>query len=413
MANGVREEIGNLAPVDGLRGIAVLWVVAFHFVVVRSAAGIADPWIAALARIPPLDAIARNGYLGVDLFFLLSGFLLAAPWFVHARAGIAPPSAPRFYARRVRRIVPAYYLQLLFLFTLVLPLLHGRKYWRSDLYVDSWNVVAHALFLHNTSPLTSGSLGANGALWTLAVEAQFYLLLPLAMPFFVRAPWRSFAAATALALAWQWGAAHGLREWVAMELAWGAHWSWSEANVRDVLAIQLPAFAAHLALGIALAGAFVRSRDTPRAALPRIALAALAIALLAAQFAGRIPVPKEHARMVPMLALAIFLWLAVTAKAGIAYRALGGGPLAFAGRVSYSAYLYHVPLLLLWDVYARDVGGWLALPGYLAALGSIAWISWRYVERPFLEGKFRFAPRASAAPGPRPSPEAEEEISLP
>src|SRR6185312_9895436 len=195
MREGVRTEIGTIPAIDGLRGVAVLWVVAFHYVVVRSLAGIRDPWIEALARAPLVDTLARSGYLGVDLFFLISGFLLAAPWFVHARAGIAPPSVPRFYARRVRRIVPAYYLQLVFLFALVLPLLHGRKYWRSDVYVDLWNAAAHALFLQNSSPLTSGSLGANGALWTLAVEAQFYLVLPLVMPCFVRAPWRSLAAA--------------------------------------------------------------------------------------------------------------------------------------------------------------------------------------------------------------------------
>ncbi len=411
MANGVREEIGTIATVDGVRGVAVLWVVAFHFVVVRSAAGIGDPWIAALARVPALDAIARQGYLGVDLFFLLSGFLLAAPWFVHARAGIAPPQAGGFYLRRVRRIVPAYYLQLVFLFALVLPLLHGRKYWRSDLYVDLWNAAAHALFLQNTSPLTSGSLGANGALWTLSVEAQFYLLLPLVMPCFVRATRRSLAAATALALAWQWGAAHGLQGWVRTELAWGAHWAWSEGDVREVLAIQLPAFAAHFALGIALAGAWVRSRDAPRRPLVRAGLAVLAVALLAAQFTGRVPLPQEHARMVPMLVLAVFLWLAVTAKEGAAARALGGGAFAFAGRVSYSTYLYHLPLLLLWDAYARGLGGWLALPAYLAALGAISWISWRQVERPFLEGRFgRGEERVRVSPSP--PAEAKAEVSL-
>jgi len=414
MANGVRRDIGTIAPVDGLRGIAALCVVAFHFVVVRSAAGIGDPWIAALARVPALDAIVRNGYLGVDLFFLLSGFLLAAPWYVHARAGSAAPGTGRFYRRRIRRIVPAYYLQLVFLFALVLPLLHGRKYWRSDLYVDLWNAAAHALFLQNTSPLTSGSLGANGALWTLAVEAQFYLLLPLVMPLFVRAPWRSLAAAAALALAWQWGAAHGLQAFVEAQIALGAHWAWSEANVRDVLAIQLPAFAAHLALGIVLAGAWVRTLGRPRRPLARAGLAILALALLAAQFSGRDPLPKEHARMVPMLALAAFLWLAVTAKDGVASRVLGGGPLAFAGRVSYSTYLYHVPLLLLWDAYAGSLGGWLALPAYLAALGAIAWLSWRYVARAFLQGDFAWRRGTRAAPSSlRGSPKPQADASLP
>jgi len=400
MREGVRTEIGTIPAIDGLRGVAVLWVVAFHYVVVRSLAGIRDPWIEALARAPLVDTLARSGYLGVDLFFLISGFLLAAPWFVHARAGIAPPSVPRFYARRVRRIVPAYYLQLVFLFALVLPLLHGRKYWRSDVYVDLWNAAAHALFLQNSSPLTSGSLGANGALWTLAVEAQFYLVLPLVMPCFVRAPWRSLAAAFGLALAWQWAAAHDLRPWVAAELAWGAHWGWSEATVREVLAIQLPAFAGHLGLGIALAGAWMRRRDSQRAtASAGDGLALLALAVLALAITGHIPIPgAEHGRMVPMLALAMLLRAAVGGKRGVLQRILGAGPLAVTGRWSYSMYLYHLPLLLAWDAYARGVRGWLALPAYLAAAFAVAWISWRYVERPFLEGRFAASPSRRAAP---------------
>jgi len=389
MRNGVRAEIGTIASIDGLRGIAVLWVAAFHYVVVRSVAGIHDPWIEALGHAPVLEALARNGYLGVDLFFLISGFLLAAPWFVHAREGIAAPPARGFYARRVRRIVPAYYLQLVFLFALVLPLLHGRKYWRSDVYVDLWNAAAHALFLQNTSPLTSGSLGANGALWTLAIEAQFYLLLPLVMPLFVRAPRRSLAASLALALAWQRAAAHGFEPWVQAEVAWGAHWGWTERTVRDVLAIQLPAFAGHLALGIALAGAWVRRREPPRDSRSTHLLAILALGLLVAAITVGIAVTaREHARMLPMLALALLLWAAVASNDGVLRRILGQGPLAATGRWSYSMYLYHLPLLLLWNEYARAIGGWLAFPAYLGAAFAIAALSWRYAERPFLEGKF-------------------------
>jgi peptidoglycan/LPS O-acetylase OafA/YrhL len=391
MREDVRSEVGYIAPIEGMRGVAVLWVVAFHYLVVRSAAGIADPWIAALAREPALEAIALNGYLGVDLFFLVSGFLLALPWLAHARAGMAPPSARGFYARRIRRIVPAYYLQLLFLFTLVLPLLHGRKYWRSDVYVDLWNGVAHGLFIHNTTPLTSGSLGVNGALWTLAVEAQFYVLLPLVAPLFARAPRRALAAAVALALAWQWDAAHDLAVLVDAELRMGAHWAWTEAMVREVLSLQLPAFAAHFALGIVLGRWWLRSREAPKAlsTLTRALLCAAALAILALQFAGLIPIPKAFARMPATLALAILLALAASLRPGALTNALARGPLAFAGRISYSAYLYHVPLLLLWNVYARGIWAWLSLPAYATALAAISWASWRYVEQPFIGTKRR------------------------
>jgi peptidoglycan/LPS O-acetylase OafA/YrhL len=54
---------------------------------------------------------------------------------------------------------------------------------------------------------------------------------------------------------------------------------------------------------------------------------------------------------------------------------LSRGPLAFLGRVSYSAYLYHLPLLLLWNAYARSVPSWLSLPAYLALLLAVSWLS--------------------------------------
>ena len=126
---GVRAELGYIASVEGLRGVAVAWVMLFHYCVVRSTGG-KDPWIALADGSPALGAVIRNGYLGVDLFFLITGFLLALPWLRHADEGRPAPSAKAFYARRARRIVPAYYVQLFCLFFVFLPLLRGWDYWR-------------------------------------------------------------------------------------------------------------------------------------------------------------------------------------------------------------------------------------------------------------------------------------------
>jgi len=63
---------------------------------------------------------------------------------------------------------------------------------------------------------------------------------------------------------------------------------------------------------------------------------------------------------------------------------LGTRPLAWVGRVSYSTYLYHMPLVLLMGKLLPGFGGWAALPAYLAALMGVSWLSWRFVERPFL-----------------------------
>ena len=387
MRDGVRAEVGEIPVLDGLRGLAVIWVALFHFVVLRAG----DTWVDALHGMPALDALVRSGYLGVDLFFLLSGFLLALPWIAHANAGLPPPSTAAFYVRRARRILPAYYVQLVLVFLVALPLLLGVGYWRKDLYVYLWNGVAHALFLQGTSPLTSGSMRVNGALWTLPIEVQFYLLLPLAMPLFIRAPRRTLAAAIAASLAWQWAAAHDLGPLVALELRLGAHWRWTEATVREMLAAQLPAFLGHFALGIFLGRAWLAQRGA-RARTGAPLAAVTGAALLAASIAGLVPLPLEHVRLVPSLALALLFHAAVASTGKTATRILGGGPLALAGRISYSAYLCHLPILAVWNTRPSIFPGWLSLPGYAMTVFTVSWISWRWIEQPFL----RAAPRPKA-----------------
>ena len=279
---GVRAEAGYIPAIEGLRGIAVLWVMVFHYVVVRDG-HFDDPAIAAIAAVHPLNVIARNGYLGVDLFFLISGFLLTLPWFMRASRGAPPPSIREFYARRFWRIAPAYYVQLLVLFGIVLPLMKGITYWRADLYVIAANVIAHAGFVHNTTPLTSSSLNINGALWTLAVEAQYYALVPLAALAFLRWPATTLFAAFTAAVAWQLGARHGLDSLVAFERWLGTPWGWSEASIRQLLLTQLPSYLGHFAIGILAGRAWLACRERPLPAYVRRILAgatALALTLL-------------------------------------------------------------------------------------------------------------------------------------
>ena len=387
-AESVRAEVGRIAPLDGLRGIAVAWVIAFHVCILRAQLG--DPWVEMLTTSRFLEPIVGAGYLGVDLFFLISGFLLALPWFVHAADGRRAPSAREFYARRVRRIVPAYYVQLVVLFTVVLPLLLGAGYWRSDLYVYLFNAVAHALFLHNTTPLTSGSMQINGALWTLAVEAQFYLLIPLVVPLFVRWTHAAVAASLALAALWHLGVHDGLDGLVAAEIAIGKPWGWPEPVVRYLLLHQLPSYLVHFALGIVLGRAWLRwrARDQPRIEHWLVGIAAAcALAILHRLVAINGLLLGDLSWIVPPLCLGTLLFWGVTTRLSIARTLLSKGALAFLGRVSYSAYLYHLPMLLLWNAYARSLPAWSSLPLYLVALLAVSWLSYRFVEQPFLRTK--------------------------
>jgi peptidoglycan/LPS O-acetylase OafA/YrhL len=384
MASGsVREEIGHLAPVDGLRGLAVTGVVLFHLLVLRRETS--DPWIGAVVGHSMLEPIAGAGFLGVDLFFLISGFLLAMPWFVHARQGKPRPSIREFYRRRVMRIVPAYYVHLVLLFAIVLPLALGAAYWKRDLYVYAFNAVMHGLFLHNTTPLTSGSMGVNGALWTLAVEAQFYLILPLVALVSVRAPLATLVVSIVVAILWRIGSAVDLAPLVALELWIGTPWQWPEEVVRRLLLYQLPSYLGHFALGIFMGGAWLRWRDGERSPVQRYALHATllgALGMLYWVIAVNGLLWGRQTWLVHTLALGIVLFWSVASGSPIAQSVLGRGPLAFIGRISYSMYLYHLPLLLLFNKYAA--AGWLSVPLYLAVLAAVAWLSWRYVEQPYL-----------------------------
>jgi peptidoglycan/LPS O-acetylase OafA/YrhL len=328
VSRGVRQEVGEVPFANALRGAAVIAVMLFHYAVFAPTGG--DPWIAALARVPWLDAAVRNGWLGVDVFFVLSGFLLVLPWLAHDARGEPAPRALPFYERRFWRLAPAYYVHLAVLFGAVLPLIGGARLIRGDLYVVGANVVAHGLFLQDLTPLTSPSLGLNGALWTLSIEVEFYALLPLVAPLFVRRPVATTLAALAASIAWRYGAVHSLRGLVSAIQAAGAHWQWSEATVRGFLAPQLPAYLAHFACGMLLARTWLRHR-----------------AALKASAGTR---PSLLARM---------------------------------GNISYSAYLWHVPTIIVLERFVVARGSWMLLPVYLAVVVAIAALSRRYLEPPF------------------------------
>lgn len=384
-AEGVCVEAGYLPAIEGLRGVAVLWVMLFHYVVVRDGR-FDDPAITAIGLLHPLNVFVRNGYLGVELFFLITGFLLTLPWFLRESRGEPAPSLRDFYARRFWRIAPAYYVQLAVLFLVVLPLLKGVAYWRADLYVLVYNVGAHLAFLQNTTPLSSGSLAINGALWSLTAEAQYYLLVPLMALVFLRAPFAALGAAIVIAVAWRYGARYGLDGIVSLQMALGTPWGWSEATVRQLLLTQLPSYLAHFAVGIVAGRAWVAWRHrAPSRNIVRTLRAVMVagLALLYAVYGHLGPVLGLVTGLLPALALgAVFFAIAAEGR-GARHLILGSPPLLFIGRISYSAYLYHLLVLVLWNTFMPPMG-WASLPLYVATVLSVAWISWRYVEVPFL-----------------------------
>jgi peptidoglycan/LPS O-acetylase OafA/YrhL len=158
----------NIAALDSVRAIAALLVVTLH---INEIGGV--PWN--VNQNPFATACAFFGRNGVDLFFVLSGFLLFLPYAKALLFQEKWPSTRTFYLRRMFRIWPGYYFTLA-----MMILLFEHKY----LQPENWKQLGLFLtFFMDSSPTTWQQL--NGPFWTLAIEWQFYLVLPwIALGFF-------------------------------------------------------------------------------------------------------------------------------------------------------------------------------------------------------------------------------------
>lgn len=162
----------SIAVLDGVRALAILTVVFYHTSVKSDVVGIG--WLN-----PHITALIYTGYAGVTLFFVLSGFLLFLPYLKSLLFDNAWPSARMFYLRRILRIIPAYYLSLFLIVLLAQPQYLQPDHWKELL-----------LFLTFTMDFSQKTFQQiNSPFWSLAVEWQFYMLLPwlaLALRFLVQ-----------------------------------------------------------------------------------------------------------------------------------------------------------------------------------------------------------------------------------
>ena len=181
----------RLGVLDGLRGIAVLLVLWYHL---WEISWLPAPW-------PWLQFVPETGFIGVHLFFFLSGFVISYPFFRAQAAQQPEPTWAHFYYRRFIKIVPSYLLSIAVAFAI--------GYAAIVRYGDTpaWKeLLTHLLFIHTWWPQTYGSI--NGVLWTLAVEVEFYLIFPLVWLGMRRAPWITAGVMAAIAVAWRVFFAH-------------------------------------------------------------------------------------------------------------------------------------------------------------------------------------------------------------
>ena len=161
---------GRFIPeMDGLRFAAIAMVVLFHlngYLMAKSAS-----YVASSAKSDWMGQVAQVGFHGVELFFVISGFILGLPFAAHYLKGAAPVRLRKYYLRRLTRLEPPYLVTLLGLF--ILNLLVQRKV-AASFYP---HLAASFFYLHS---LIYGTFSpALGVAWTLEIEVQFYVLVPL------------------------------------------------------------------------------------------------------------------------------------------------------------------------------------------------------------------------------------------
>ncbi|MFV0337011.1 MAG: acyltransferase family protein [Chthoniobacterales bacterium] len=161
----------HIPELDGVRGIALGLVLIWHYGVCQAAGGDPNTWVGILKNALSLT------WSGVDLFFILSGFLIVG---ILIDAREAPHYFKAFFTRRVCRILPVYYLILL----LFPPMSHLALASHNWLFKEALPFWSYFFFLQNFF-MHSAGFGPNwlGVTWSLAIEEQFYLLIPLFIRF--------------------------------------------------------------------------------------------------------------------------------------------------------------------------------------------------------------------------------------
>lgn len=187
----------RLAFADALRGLAALWVVLFHV-----AAGQHLPALQDRLAGPAMDLLFTHGHLGVPVFFVLSGFVMALNL---AGRKVTGSTAAQFLARRMVRLTPPYYVAIVL--ALAYLVLWGAVRGQAPEFPGAGSLLAHAAYLQGVLSIPD----INPVFWTLCVEVQFYAVFALlawgchrASPGGAMLPWALFASFAA-GLAWPLG----------------------------------------------------------------------------------------------------------------------------------------------------------------------------------------------------------------
>jgi peptidoglycan/LPS O-acetylase OafA/YrhL len=359
----------HIPALTGLRGVASAWVALYHGWQVFGA-----PSLPLLGI--DLSFLFAAGYFGVDLFFVLSGFLLGMPLLQAIQRRGLWPALGRFWQRRCLRVLPAYWGQLLVLVTLALWTGAEVAHWPLTL-------ASHVSLTTNLFPFEVVPL--NRVYWSLPVEWNFYLLLPMLV-------WAVRAGG------WRWVLPLGLLFALAFrllcystvyELPPDSLLSWWAGSIH-----QLPARLDQFVLGMFAAWGLQQHAPSSRGGDALLALGLAALLAAAAWIGPRgdvfslVDTPLVFVQFSLLGLIFTTLCYAACGSGRWVDRLLCSRGLVALGTVSYSLYLWHAPILH-WQAGWHWPSGWgTTLPMLLTACLILlaSGLSYLALERPFLRG---------------------------
>jgi peptidoglycan/LPS O-acetylase OafA/YrhL len=383
--------LGHQPVLDGLRGLAVLMVLAFHFV----GQMLPTNWVERT-----IVGVTKYGLLGVDLFFVLSGFLITG---ILYDACNKPYYFRNFYMRRLLRIFPLYYgvLALIFFVAPLIPLLRGPTLdYLLDRQAWAWLYGVNIYLARHEE----WSFSYLNHFWSLSVEEHFYLFWPLVVFLLASRPRALIATSLATSLCAMLARLIGLLLGV----------SWWTTIVLTPFKLDGLALGAFLAVMARQPGGFewlVRS-------LPRVV--AVAGGLLAVTFVWSVLMSRQGLELVGSVRTALFqfllacllVWALIAPKQSATSRFFCSRAMVFLGTYSYGLYVYHhfISYYLTTNRTELELTRWLGSHGAAVALQAtlgasaslaVAYLSYELFEKRFLRLKRLFQadkPVSLAAP---------------
>lgn len=363
-ARSERNLPAHVVGLDGVRGVAVLLVFISHFHWILSP----DPF---LTKVTPWHFINRTfeaGFMGVDIFFVLSGFLITS-LLLKDRSTNQTDLFKRFYRRRALRLLPALYALLIADFFVSrwenFPGdIQWRTTWHAILFLNNWNIV-------NNFGEAQNDLGH---LWSLGIEEQFYLIWPLTIWLLAKLKIPSKMMIPLILFA-------SLVVMVHRTSLWNDGTSWIILYIRTDTRLD------SLLIGAMFAYVY-RHFQVPSKILNPVATLSFLGLVYIKYVLDKSPFIFEMGWTIIAL-FAGFIILSVAEGVFFIQKVFTWRPLTMIGKVSYGLYLWHMPIFLLFGRHVTSGPKPLRILIGIVIASVVTSLSWFFIEKPFLNIKNR------------------------